>query len=106
MVLSFMRGGQKRDAVVEEPVVLEEAPVIEPPAVVAASPRAVEFVSRRSPPVCIASMLLPLVRTRRRRWCRLLRRGDGVALDLRPRRRRFTLDPGMRAKKGPRRVAG
>ena len=35
MVLSFMRGGQKRDVVVEEPVVLEEAPVIEPLAAVA-----------------------------------------------------------------------
>ena len=35
MVLSFMRGGQKRNVVVEEPVVLGEAPVIEPLAAVA-----------------------------------------------------------------------
>ena len=35
MVLSFMRGGQKREIIVEEPVVLEEAPVIEPLAAVA-----------------------------------------------------------------------
>ena len=35
MVLSFMRGGQKRDVVVEEPVVPDAAPVIEPPAAVA-----------------------------------------------------------------------
>jgi len=35
MVLSFMRGGQKREVVVEEPVLVEEAPVIEPLAAVA-----------------------------------------------------------------------
>ena len=80
MVLSFMRGGQKRDVVVEEPVALEEAPVIEPLAAVGVRRRdAAEFAEKIPRPCALRSCRV--VRTKKRvRWVFVFdRRGDGDA---------------------------